>query len=135
MTRRSKHDKTFADLVREAKVPAPEGEAACPPGAHGDDCFVDLVGEHYRLIDDSIDAPRAQRAAAAGALIVWDPCACGGYCGYQWLDPEQTRQLGSALPRIRNTKKRRGRIALYRNDRACKLLLVEESVVWGSTIS
>lgn len=135
MPRRSKQQTTFADLVREAKIPAPEAAAQCQPGAHGDSSFVDQTGRRYQLTEPSIDAPTAQRAAAAGALIVWDPCGCGGYCGYQWLDPEQARKLGSVLPRIRNTKRRRGCIALYADDNGRELMLVEESVTWGSTIS
>lgn len=122
-------------MVRDVQDSAPDGEATCQPGAHGDGRFVYQKGRTYRLTDPSIDPPTAQRAAAAGAVVVWDPCGGGGYCGYQWLDAEQRSTLGSVLPRIRNTKKRRGRIALYEDDSGDAPLLVEESVTWGAAIS
>ena len=123
-------------MVRDVQAAtAPDAAVPRQPGAHGDSLFVDQDGRPYHLADPSVDASSAQRAAAAGALVVWDPCGCGGYCGYEWLDAEQRSGLGSVVPRIRNTKKRRGRIALYTGEHGGALLLVEESVTWGSTIS
>ena len=115
-------------MVRDVQAAtAPDVAVARHPGAHGDSLFVDQDGRPYRLADPSIDASSAQRAAAAGALVVWDPCGCGGYCGYEWLDAEQRSGLGSVVPR--------GRIALYTGEHGGALLFVEESVTWGSTIT
>ncbi len=135
MGRRPQQQKTFADLVREVETRVPDAPAALAPGLHGDEEFVDQAGRRYRLTAPSVDQPTAQRAAAGGAVVVWDPCGCGGYCGYEWLDPAQVRHLSSALPQVRNTKRHRGCIALYTDEAGGELLLVEGSVIWGSTIA
>jgi hypothetical protein len=47
------------------------------------------AGELFARIDDDISPSHALTLQHAGALVPWDACGCGGYCGFDWLGAER----------------------------------------------
>jgi hypothetical protein len=63
---------------------------------------------------------------------VWDPCACGGYCGFTWYTPNDIADMvASGQPMIRNNKRHIGNISEWCSDADDVLLIAEEYVRWG----
>jgi hypothetical protein len=123
------HRPTFADIVAEVESAPPPQERSA--GYYGD-TVVDAAGNVYGLTASDIDAARARELAATGAVVIWDDCGCGGYCGLEWLDAAEVRALvASGPPDILHKKRRRGSIAAYATDDGRPLLYVEDAVRWG----
>ena len=130
----SKKAPSFAEIVASTKAAPSTDPAPLRVGHQTNGTFVDRDGHVYSLVEDSIDGARAQAAAADGATIVWDPCGCGGACGFQWIDGTAARRLGSVTPKIADTKRRKGSVGLWQSDKGTTLLLLEDAVSWGNEI-
>ncbi|PJE94215.1 hypothetical protein CUT44_28475 [Streptomyces carminius] len=144
--RRRQRRQTFADLVkaveREAEgegVPARRDEAvpAGPgPGRRRDGTMVDPRGRVHEQVRETVSASRALAAAASGALVVRDPCGCGGGCGFRRPDAEEVAALvRSGPPRVRNDKRHVGNVSEWHAADGSVLLLAEEAVHWGESLA
>jgi len=77
----------------------------------------------------------AYAVAAAGAILGWDECGCGGDCGYRWFDEKAVaRVVAAGPPTIRRGKHERGAISVLRSDDGGSLLVVRAPVVWGDAL-
>lgn len=86
----------------------------------------------YRMAATDIPPDDAWAAAAAGAIAAWDPCGCGGYCGFTWFDEADVVGMAAlGRPTIRRTKRAHGSISEYRSADGRILLLVGGDVGWG----
>ncbi|MEE1938084.1 hypothetical protein V1L54_01395 [Streptomyces sp. TRM 70361] len=142
--RRRQRRQTFADLVKavaregeDAPARRDEAVSAGPgPGLRRDGTLVDPQGRVHEQVRETVSASRALSAAASGALVVWDPCGCGGGCGFRWLDPEEVAALvRSGPPRVRNNKRHIGNISEWHAADGSVLLLAEEAVHWGESLA
>src|SRR4051812_23011594 len=79
---------TFAEIVQEVKE-APQPVAEAPVGmTEGGIRAPD--GQVYAPVAEEITPGEALSLTRSGAIVAWDACACGGYCGFLWFDPEAT---------------------------------------------
>jgi hypothetical protein len=118
---------TFAEIVAdvESSPPAPPPR----PGRHLDR-MIDPSGVSYGLVDD-ISPERALELARDGALVAWDPCGCGGGCGFEWYSPDDVQAMvASGRPTIRRKHPVAG-IDEWRSADDAVLLVVNECVTWG----
>jgi hypothetical protein len=123
---------SFRDIVAAVKA-TPQ---AWPANAVEPGTVLAPGGRTHRETVDELSAAAAFDAAAAGALVAWDPCGCNGYCGLIWFDrADVARMVAAGRPHIRRTKKAFGSIAEYRSDDGHVLLLVEQRVRWGGFLS
>jgi len=96
----------------------------------------DPDGVRWTMSRQSISAGKAQHLAEAGAAVAWDPCGCGGYCGFDWFTGDQTAQMVAAgTPTVRNTKRRRGNISLWVSEDERLLVVAEDNVRWGNLLA
>lgn len=126
---------SFADIVREVEAapepPKPERHAGLYP-----DEFVDKDNRHYVLVTEDVSEERALEAARTGALVVWDTCGCGGYCGMEWFTADDVqRMVASGRPNISRTKRRRGSVSEWHAEDGTVLLLAEDAVAWGDVMT
>lgn len=133
---KAKRAQPFAQVLRDV-----EGELAAStrpklkPGLH-DDCFVDQTGVEYAICEEEITADRAHDLAAAGAIVVWDPCGCGGFCGFTWFAPDDVAvMVRSGPPTIRNNKRSSALISEWRSDAGETLLLANQDVRWADLLA
>jgi hypothetical protein len=106
---------------------APEVDGLVGPG-----------GVAFVRVQTDMSPNQAVLAVRAGALVVWDPCGCGGYCGYDWLDVDRRQALLRAeRPRIgrRPKKGRWGSVSLWRSGSGIELLLATADVRWGAELA
>jgi hypothetical protein len=123
---------TFAEIVGEVEsTPIPAAEPT-GPGLGRDGVFTDPVGRQYTCVAEDLSPGRALELATAGAVVVWDPCGCEGYCAYEWFSAEEVRDMvASGPPSIRNNRRHRGTISEWRSASGAVLLLAEEAVTWA----
>lgn len=122
------HTQTFADIVREVEeTPAPP-----TPDYSG---VVDPSGTRWHRHLTEISPAQALRLAAEGASVAWDPCGCGGYCGFRWFGPEEVaHMIAAGTPTVRHTKKRHGNISQWASEDGAVLVVAEDAVHWGRGI-
>lgn len=94
-------------------------------------------GGIFRKIGKLAPSRAAELVREPTTLVAWDACACGGYCGYEWLTDTQVRSLDDAgNPRIKAIKNTLQH-ALYEyraaDDRA--LVLAVGGVHWGGLLA
>ena len=77
----SKKAPSFAEIVASTKAAPSKDPVPLRVGHQTNGTFVDRDGHVYSLVEDSMDAARAQAAAADGATIVWDPCDVAAHAG------------------------------------------------------
>jgi hypothetical protein len=124
--------KTFADTVREVEAMPPAQRRV---GLSIDGVLTDPAGRQYTRVAD-VSAERALEVAAAGAVVVWDPCGCGGGCGFDWCSATEVQQLvASGPPVVANSRRLRGNISEWRTASGAALLLAEDMVRWGNRMS
>lgn len=71
----------------------------------------------------NISAGAAHALVKQGARVAWDPCGCGGYCGFTWFSAAEAALLVAAgTPTIRNTKRRHGNLSEWVADEGVSLL-------------
>lgn len=131
MARRS-NSRSFADIVREVERGAVEtpSDTATPAG-----CLKAPDGPIWSYVSN-ISAPRALALADSGAVVAWDPCGCGGYCGITWYTPDDVRRLVAAgPPRVKNNKRWNGRLSEWHEPAGGRLVLAEDAVIWGHLLS
>lgn len=139
---RRQRRQSFADMVRaverELADEAASSEPAAPagPGLRRDGTMTDAQGRVHTLARPSVSAGHAHAAAASGALVAWDPCGCGGGCGFRWLDREETAALvRSGPPRIRRGRRRLSNVSEWHAADGSVLLVAEDDVVWGDLLA
>jgi hypothetical protein len=120
--------KTFADIVREVDeqplVPTPDYSGV-----------VDRNGRRWHRHLAEISPARALELAKAGAQVAWDPCGCGGYCGFDWYGADQVaRMVASGTPKVRHSKRRTGSISQWATADGGVLVVAESAVQWGGII-
>jgi len=121
--------KTFAEVVREVEqqpvVPARDYSGVVDPG-----------GRRWHRHLAEISPARALELAKEGAPIAWDPCGCGGYCGFGWYAANDVaRMVAAGTPNVRHTKRRRGNLSVWASDDGGILVVAEDAVQWGDVIS
>ncbi len=105
---------SFADIVREVQSAPEPPEPERAPGLYVDE-FVDRDNRHYVLVNEDVSEDGAFEAAETGALVVWDPCGCGGHCGMQWFTADDVRRMtASGKPTISRTTSARLRVGVAR---------------------
>jgi len=120
---------TFAEVVREVEatpvVPEPKtGGVTDPNGTY----WTQDIGE--------ISPSEALDLATSGAAVAWDPCGCGGYCGFTWFGPEDVQRLVRAgTPIVRHTKRRHSNISKWVSEAGRSLVIAEDAVRWGDLLS
>ena len=120
---------SFADIVREVRE-QPAAEELRQPGV------VDPTGTRWRPTQRSISAGQAHALAEKGAHVAWDPCGCGGYCGFTWFSSDDTTRLVAAgTPTVRNTKRHRGNISEWQSDDGRVLVVAEDAVRWSDLLA
>lgn len=123
---------SFADIVRDVEStpqPIPEPKR---PGIGEDGVLTDPDGREYRRVSDEVGPARALELATAGAVVAWDPCGCGGYCGFDWFNADDvSTMVASGPPTIKNNKRHRGNISEWRSDPGVTLLLAQDDVRWS----
>src|SRR4051812_41503689 len=78
---------------------------------------VDPSGKRWHQHLAQISPALALKLAKAGAPIAWDPCGCGGYCGFDWYGAEDAaRMVAAGTPKVRLTKRRKGNLSLWTSD-------------------
>lgn len=124
---------SFREIVDAVKSsPSATSPEPTEAGVHPGGTVLAPGGRRYVKAASDISSADAWVAATAGALVAWDPCGCGGYCGLAWFGEHDVAQMvASGRPDIRHTKRARGSISEYRSDGGRLLLLVEEDVRWG----
>jgi hypothetical protein len=127
----SKHPKgkPFVDIVREVEdqpvVPAADSSGVVDPN-----------GKRWHRHLLKISPARALELAKEGALIAWDPCGCGGYCGFNWYGAaDAARMVAAGTPTVRSTKRRKGNISLWTSDDGGVLVVAEDAIQWGGVIN
>ena len=119
---------TFAEIVREVEQ-APSEPVKDYSGV------VDSSGTRWNQTDQEISPARALRLVIEGARVAWDPCGCGGYCGFDWFSAEDSRRLIAAgTPTVRHTKRHQGNISEWTSEDGHVLVVAEQSVRWGDLI-
>ncbi|MBO9555898.1 hypothetical protein [Cellulomonas sp.] len=130
--RRRPAQRSFADIVREVESTPRQPLEAPAAGTLVDGVLTDPDGREYRRVEDTLTANRALALAAAGAVVVWDSCGCGGYCGFEWFSAQDVKAMAaSGAPVIRNTKRARGNVSEWRSRSGDVLLLAEDDVRWA----
>jgi hypothetical protein len=123
----------FKDVVEALKSSPPAATPSDPPGLYGER-LVHPNGRTYVLTRDELLPAEAQTLAVAGAPVVWDSCACGGYCGLEWFDQNESRRMVSGgEPRIWK-KNATETISEWRSSDGACLLLVSGDVRWGDLL-
>jgi len=120
--------KPFADVVQEIRdQPAPRA-----PEFGG---VVDPSGVRWVPSKPSISATEAHGLAQAGAAVAWDPCGCGGHCGFTWFSvSEVARLVAAGTPTVRNTKRHQGNLSLWLSGQDRVLVVAEDAVRWGDLL-
>lgn len=117
--------RSFADIVAEVR----EQPAAVEPLPTG---VVDPEGTRWHPGTSSISEGQAHALVERGARVAWDPCGCGGYCGFTWFGPEDAAQLVAAgTPKVRRTSRHRGNISKWTAEDGRVLVVAEDAVRWG----
>ena len=131
MRRQSQTMAEIVDELRSQRLEAVE-EPSEVDGLVGPD------GDVFVSVQTEVSPDQAVRAIRAGALVVWDRCGCGGYCGLDWLDADRRQVLLTAeRPRIgrRPKKGRWGNVSLWMSGSGIQLLLAEAHVRWGTELA
>lgn len=97
------------------------------PGFH-DDHAQAPDGGVYRKHAARVSASRAQELLASGALMAVDDCGCGGYCGLDWPDATERRDLARRPPRL--SRRRFGWFEEWHTDTGHRLLVQYGDVRW-----
>lgn len=119
----------FADVIREVRESPPAQE----PVIGG---TVDPEGTRWLPSHSSISASQAHALVEQGARVAWDPCGCGGYCGFTWFSSDETARLVAAgTPDVRQTKRRRGNISQWAADDGRLLVVAEDAVRWADLMA
>jgi hypothetical protein len=121
--------KTFAEVVREVEQqpvePVRDYSGVVDPGG---------TRWHQQLAE--ISPARALELAKERAPIAWDPCGCGGFCGFDWYAAEDVaRMVAAGTPKVRHTKRKRGNLSVWTNEAGAVLVVAEDAVQWGDVIS
>lgn len=96
---------------------------------------VDPHGRRWHRDLAQISPARALELVQAGAQVAWDPCGCGGYCGFDWFTAEDTaRMVAAGTPKVKSTKRRRGNISLWTTGDDELLVVAEDAVEWGDVL-
>lgn len=120
--------KTFAETVREV-----QGQPVVPEVDRSG--AVDPSGKRWHQHLAQISPARALELAMAGAAVAWDPCGCGGYCGFDWYGAEDVaRMVKSGTPKVRCTKRRKGKLSEWTDANGGVLVVAEDAVQWGDVI-
>jgi len=127
---------SFADIVREVES-TPQAPPASPgAGMYANGVLTDPDGRQYTCVEATITAGRAHALAAAGAVVVWDSCGCGGYCGFDWYSADDVKAMvASGPPTIRHTKNHRGNVSEWRSRSREVLVLAEDAVRWADRMA
>ena len=119
---------TFAEIVREV-------EQAPPPRVDDRSGVVDRDGTRWHQTAGEISPGRAFQLAAEGAAVAWDPCGCGGYCGFDWFGADEVARLVAAgRPTVRDTKRHQGNLSEWASEDGRVLVVAEQAVRWGDLI-
>lgn len=119
---------TFAQIVARtrAEPPAPEVEDPAAP----------RMPDGRRLVElrAAIDPAEARELVAAGALLAFEGCGCGGGpgCAPTWYDADERRRAAEVVPRVR-AKRHPGWIDLWSpvDDPGAQVVYVHGEVLWG----
>lgn len=121
--------RTFADIVRDV-----EAEPVVPEVDRSG--VVDPSGNRWHQHLADISPTQALELAKNGASIAWDPCGCGGYCGFDWYGAaEVARMVAAGTPKVRCTKRRKGNLSQWANAEGSILVVAEDAVQWGDVIN
>ena len=131
----------MAQIVEElrSRPPAADGDrwAPLPDTRTG----AGLLAPDQRVFDrvqQQIGPTHAVMLLRSGALVVWDACGCGGYCGFDWLGAGRRDALVHAGPPRIGGRARRGQwgsMSRWRCDDGTDLLLAENHVRWGHELA
>ncbi|MFS0702939.1 hypothetical protein AB6N23_00310 [Cellulomonas sp. 179-A 9B4 NHS] len=127
--RRKPDTTSFAEVVREVReqppVAAPEPSGVTDPD-----------GNRWRPGTGSITPGQAHALLEQGARAAWDPCGCGGGCGFTWFGPQETtRLIASGTPTVRSTKRHRGNLSVWTTDDGRVLVVAEDAVRWADLMA
>lgn len=129
---------TMAEIVDELRSQRPDSVVGMAEDATEVGGLVGPGGAVFVKVKHDLSPDQAVLAVAAGALVAWDPCGCGGYCGLDWLNAGRRQALMRAeRPRIgrRPKKGQWGTVSLWRSVSEIELLLVEAYVRWGAELA
>lgn len=126
--RKEPKGKTFAEVVREV-----EQRPVVPVRDYSG--VVDPSGRRWHQHLAEISPARALELAKEGAPVAWDPCGCGGYCGFDWYAADDVaRMVAAGTPKVRQTKRHRGNLSVWTSEDGGVLVVAEDAVQWGDVI-
>lgn len=130
MSKASERDrKPFSEVLREVQ----ERPVRPEPDRAG---VADAEGTRWVKSRTSITPGEAVALVAHGARVAWDPCGCGGYCGFTWFSPDEVARLAAAgSPTVRSTKRRRGNISEWVAADGRVLVVAEDAVRWSDLLA
>lgn len=118
----------FAEVVREV-LDAPAPRQAETGGVR------DPSGTYWVQSKEEISPDEALTSVSDGALVAYDPCGCGGSCGFRWFTPDElTRLLRSGAPVVRRTKRHRGNLSEWVSADGGVLVVAEDAVRWADLL-
>ena len=121
--------KPFAEVVREVE----QQPVATVRDYSG---VVDPNGRRWHQHLAEISPARALELVKEGAPVAWDPCGCGGYCGFDWFAADDVaRMVAAGTPTVRHTKRKRGNLSVWTSDDGGVLVVAEDAVQWGDAIN
>jgi hypothetical protein len=130
---------SFAEILREVKEnPPSQGTPMIRALYISSGTIHDPSGRIWQRLDEQITAGRAFDLASKGALVAWDSCGCGGYCGLTWLDADDVvRLVKSGRPVLVKSKRpaRRGNLSEWTAEDGQLLVLAELYVRWGDLLA
>jgi hypothetical protein len=128
--------KTFADIVsdaqHEASGRAQEQPEALPPFTD-DGKIVVPSGTHYEYVGKLSPSAAAKAVQSAEAVVAYDGCGCGRYCGFEWFTDERVepfRHAGSPVIKP-NKNLPTGSMSEWRAEDGGVLILLEGAVRWA----
>jgi hypothetical protein len=133
---------TMAQIIEEVRTrpaaPADGDRWAPAPNTHTGSGLLSPDGRTFDRVQREIAPNDAVMLLRSGALVVWDACGCGGYCGFDWLGAARRNALLNAdPPRIGGRARRAqwGSMSHWRCDDGTDLLLAANHVRWGQELA
>jgi len=94
-------EKTFAEIMAEAKSEPKAERVVRPGGFNTDGEFFDLAGNLLTRVGE-VSPKQAQELVANGALLAFEGCGCGGSagCKAEWIESSVRDGLATMRPRF-----------------------------------
>lgn len=130
---RMSHEKTFAEIVEEARS---SSEREVAPSTR-DVRFRDPSGNPLLKVG-KVEPAQARKLVRDGALLAFEDCGCGGGapgCSARWIDQETRQSLASqSSPRLAGGKRSVSWLDLWESD-ASFVVYAHGDVKWGHALA